>query len=74
MKFINKLLTTLSIYLIKLYQIILSPDKGIPSIWLKGRVCRHKPHCSAYAVEYLEKYGFRKSLLPIIDRVSNCTP
>ncbi|MBP7007389.1 membrane protein insertion efficiency factor YidD [Patescibacteria group bacterium] len=28
----------------------------MPSLWLKGRVCRHQPHCSQYALEYLQTY------------------
>ncbi len=70
---INKVFTYLSIHLIKLYQLILSPDKWLPRFWLKGRVCRHEPHCSQYALEYLERFWFFKSIIPIIDRVSECT-
>lgn len=71
---INKLLTILSIYLIRLYQITLSPDKGLPRFWLKWKVCRHEPHCSQYAIEHLQTHWFIKSIIPIMDRVSNCTP
>ena len=70
----NKILTTISLSLIRLYQITLSPDKWIPSLWLKGRVCRHQPHCSQYALEYLQTYWFMRSIIPIVDRVSNCVP
>ncbi|MBQ9553633.1 hypothetical protein IJU97_01355 [bacterium] len=31
-----------------MYQQTLSPDKGIFSPFLKGRICAHEPHCSEY--------------------------
>ncbi|MFA7284250.1 MAG: membrane protein insertion efficiency factor YidD [Candidatus Absconditabacterales bacterium] len=73
-RMINKVLSQIALFLIRLYQIILSPDKGLPRFWLKGKVCRHEPHCSQYALEHIKRFGFFKSILPIMDRVSNCTP
>lgn len=70
---IDKILAWISLQLIKLYQLILSPDKWIPSLRLKGRVCRHEPHCSQYALEHMQRFWFFKSIIPIMDRVSNCT-
>lgn len=64
---------TIAIWIIKIYQFTLSPDKGLPRFWLKWKVCRHEPHCSQYAVEHLQERGFAKSIIPIMDRVSNCT-
>jgi putative component of membrane protein insertase Oxa1/YidC/SpoIIIJ protein YidD len=61
-KTIDTLLAQLSIFFIKLYQHTLSPDKGIFSPVLKGRVCAHQPHCSQYAIQTLKRYGFRKGI------------
>ena len=37
---------------IRLYQFTLSPDKGLLSFFLKGRICTHEPHCSEYGVVF----------------------
>jgi len=59
---------------IRLYQKTLSPDKWIPSLRLKWRVCAHMPHCSAYCKQCFERYGFWPWFLYTIDRISSCTP
>ncbi|MDR0282976.1 MAG: membrane protein insertion efficiency factor YidD [Candidatus Peribacteria bacterium] len=72
LKTIDKLLTYLSIFFIKLYQYTFSPDKGIFSPILKGRICSHEPHCSQYAIQTLKRYGFRKGIGKATDRVLHC--
>jgi len=72
--FIDKILTTITLILIKLYQLTISPDKWIFSSILKDRVCSHKPHCSEYATQILKRYWFCKWLAPITDRVLSCKP
>jgi len=59
---------------ITVYQRTLSPDKGLPSFWLKWRVCVHEPHCSAYWKECFERYPFFTALHYTMERVSQCTP
>ena len=74
LKTIDHLLALLTIALIRLYQYTLSPDKGIFSPVLKGRVCSHEPHCSEYAIRTLRRYGFRKGFGKATDRVLHCKP
>lgn len=60
LKKLDKALVNGTKKIIKLYQKTFSPDEGRFSSVLKGRVCSHEPHCSAYMVECLERYGFVK--------------
>lgn len=72
-KKIDKGLSKLMVILIKLYQYTLSPDKWLPSLWLKGRVCMHEPHCSQYGINVFKRYWFLKWLWRSMDRVAQCT-
>lgn len=54
------------IFLIKLYQAVLSP--------FFGQHCRFYPSCSAYALEALEKHGVFYGLWLSIKRLSRCHP
>lgn len=54
------------IYLIRLYQKILSP--------LLGAQCRYTPTCSQYAVEALQKYGALKGGWLAFKRILSCNP
>lgn len=56
----------LFIFIIKLYQIILSP--------LFAPSCRFYPSCSNYAIQALAKYGVTKGFLLSIWRVLRCNP
>lgn len=58
---------------IKIYQYTLSPDKWLPSFWLKGRICAHEPHCSKYSIAALKRYGFWPGIFYSTDRVLHCT-
>lgn len=65
----KKLLQVLSvplIWLIKLYQVILSP--------VMGRSCRYTPTCSHYGIQALKKYGIFKGTWLTIKRISRCHP
>ena len=65
----KKLLPILSfpfIFLIKLYQWIISP--------LLGSKCRYTPTCSQYGIEALKKYGPIKGLWLTIKRIARCHP
>ena len=54
------------IYLIKFYQITLSP--------LLGSNCRFQPTCSAYMIEAINLHGVLKGLSLGIKRISKCHP
>lgn len=54
------------IYLIRLYQKILSP--------VLGAQCRYTPTCSQYAVEALQKYGALKGSWLAFKRILSCNP
>lgn len=55
-----------TIFLIKLYQKILSP-------FLQGS-CRHYPTCSNYSIEAFQKHGFIKGSFLTIKRIIKCNP
>ena len=54
------------IYLIKFYQITLSP--------LLGSNCRFQPTCSQYTIEAIKHHGVVKGLNLGIKRISKCHP
>jgi putative membrane protein insertion efficiency factor len=54
------------IFLIKLYQTILSP--------FLGQHCRFYPSCSAYSLEAVEKHGVARGLWLSIKRLTRCHP
>ena len=54
------------IFLIKFYQVCISP--------LKPACCRFTPTCSQYALEALRKYGPIKGSWLTIKRLSRCHP
>lgn len=56
----------LLIWLIRVYQFVLSP-------WL-GRNCRFHPSCSHYAIESVQKHGVLRGLWLTICRVGRCHP
>ena len=56
----------LVIFLIKAYQMLLSP--------FVGQHCRFYPTCSAYAVEAVEKHGALRGVWLSIRRISHCHP
>lgn len=70
----NKILAKPVIRAIIIYQYTLSPDKWLPSFWLKGRICAHEPHCSKYSISALKRYGFWPGIFYATDRVLHCTP
>ncbi len=65
----KKLLQILSIpfiWLIRLYQLTLSP--------ILGRSCRFTPSCSHYGIEALKKHGLLKGIWLTAKRISRCHP
>jgi uncharacterized protein len=57
---------TISIFLVKLYQMAISP--------LLGLTCRFYPTCSHYMIEALQKYGFFKGVWLGLKRICRCHP
>ncbi|MEP6615059.1 MAG: membrane protein insertion efficiency factor YidD [Ginsengibacter sp.] len=66
MKVLLKILSYPFIFLIRTYQLILSP--------LIGPSCRYTPTCSQYAIEALKKYGPFKGLWLSLKRIARCNP
>jgi putative membrane protein insertion efficiency factor len=66
MKSILQILSYPLIFLIRIYQLIISP-------WL-GPKCRFTPSCSAYAIEAFQKYGLFKGGWMAVRRISSCHP
>jgi len=54
------------IFLIRIYQLIISP-------WL-GPKCRFTPTCSHYALDAFKKYGPFKGLWLTVKRIARCDP
>lgn len=61
-----KLLALPFIWLIRLYQKLLSP--------FLGTQCRFSPTCSAYGMEAFKKYGLFKGLWLTVKRIGRCHP
>lgn len=66
MKKIHEILSAPFIWLIRLYQLILSP-------WL-GKSCRFTPTCSQYGIEAFKKYGPLKGFWLTAKRIARCNP
>jgi hypothetical protein len=62
----QKLAAQLLIFLIRAYQVVLSP-------WL-GPGCRFEPSCSVYAVEAIEVHGALRGALMGVRRLLRCHP
>ncbi|KPK32450.1 MAG: hypothetical protein AMS24_04210 [Chlamydiae bacterium SM23_39] len=54
------------IFLIKIYQIAISP--------FIGKHCRFTPSCSEYSILALKKYSFFKAIFLIFKRILKCNP
>jgi hypothetical protein len=61
-----KMVKSLLIFIIRVYQWIVSP--------VLPRSCRFYPTCSEYTVQALEKYGVLKGLYMGIKRILKCHP
>ena len=57
---------TIAIWLIRFYQIAISPILG-PS-------CRFQPTCSQYALIAFRRYGFKKGFVLTAKRLAKCRP
>ena len=66
MQIMLKILSYPLIFLIRIYQLVISP-------WL-GPKCRFTPSCSVYAIEAFRKYGLFKGGWMSLRRISSCHP
>lgn len=57
---------TIAIFLIKLYQLCISP--------LIGNECRFTPTCSHYGLEAFKKHGFIRAFGLTVKRIARCNP
>jgi putative membrane protein insertion efficiency factor len=65
----------LLLLLIKIYQIFLSFDHGIPhKLFPNYRICIYDPSCSAYGYESIKRYGAIIGGYLTIKRVLSCHP
>lgn len=74
MQYIYKILSEIFIALIKVYQVLLSPDQGLPKkLGLsKGYVCKHNPSCSAYTIEMIRLHGPFHGLAMGVKQIWRC--
>lgn len=66
MKRIAKLPSKFLIFMIRVYQVALSP--------FVGKSCRYTPTCSNYGIEAIRKYGFFKGGWLTFKRILSCNP
>jgi uncharacterized protein len=66
MKQVLKILALPFIWLIRFYQLAISP--------LLGPSCRYTPTCSQYGLEAFKKYGIFKGFWLTLKRISRCHP
>ena len=62
----QKIMTKLLVFLIKGYQLALSP--------FFGQQCRFTPTCSHYAIEALQSHGTAKGVFLSVKRILRCHP
>ena len=63
------------VFIIKIYQKILSPDTGLPSkMGFTKSTCQFFPTCSNYTIQAIEKYGVFLGLYKGFRRIIRCQP
>lgn len=63
---INKILTAPFIFLVKVYQYMISP--------LLPKSCRYEPTCSHYTIEALRVHGLVRGMVLAFKRITSCHP
>jgi putative membrane protein insertion efficiency factor len=62
------------VFLIIIYQKIISFDHGLLKIFYPHGFCRFTPTCSQYGLEAIEKYGIIQGGLMTSWRILRCNP
>ena len=60
------MLKTLALWLLRGYQVMISP--------LLGQTCRFSPSCSNYSMQVIERFGFFKGVYLTAARLLRCHP
>ena len=66
MQIVKRVFSSFFIFLIKVYQVTLSP--------FLGGNCRYQPSCSHYGIEAIGKYGPFKGGWLTLKRILSCNP
>ena len=66
MRFLNKIVASIMLLLIRIYQVTLSP--------MLGKSCRYTPSCSKYTFEAIKKHGAIKGGWLGFKRIMSCHP
>ncbi len=66
------MLSKIFIFVIKIYQLIFSPDKGV--FKTNRSACRFWPTCSDYSIQAIEKIGALKGSWLAAKRILRCHP
>jgi len=72
--YFNKIIVKIILNSIRVYQKIISPDKGVLKVFFPQGYCKFFPHCSQYTYLAVEKYGPVKGLIKGANRVLRCNP
>jgi len=62
------------LWIIKIYQKIISPDHGILKIFFPHGYCKYYPSCSQYGHEVIQKRGLIIGLPRAVWRILRCNP
>tara|TARA_B100001029_G_scaffold53445_1_gene42901 strand:- start:314 stop:556 length:243 start_codon:yes stop_codon:yes gene_type:complete len=63
---ISKSIAYILVFLIKSYQLLISP--------ILGQNCRYLPTCSEYSVQSIREHGVIKGIALSLKRISKCHP
>ena len=63
---IRKSIIYLLVFIIKLYQLLISP--------IIGQNCRYLPTCSEYSVQSIKAHGVINGIILSLKRISKCHP
>lgn len=70
----SKIVSKIAVFLIKVYQVVFSPDHGFLKVFFRNPVCKYYPTCSEYAELAIKKYGPIKGIFRAGKRLSRCNP
>lgn len=64
------------IFLVKIYQKIVSPETGFITglLGIRKKTCIYYPSCSQYSIEAFKKHGSLKGIFLTVSRIVRCNP